>query len=224
MDLSLRTRVIHRLATALVAAGLLLVAGLAADASAAPLRGGAVGAVMRVGRAPIVPAGAAARGALPRTSVIDATVALQPRDPAALAAYAQAVSKPGSSLYHRYLSVAQFAQRFAPGVAEVASVRAALQAQGLHPGPLAANGLSLDVTASAGAHVDGVRHLVPALPDRRREHRVCQHRRARAPRIGLRPGAERDRARFAAGPAPRGAREGSRRAAAGPCRLHDGPR
>ena len=151
MDLSLHTRVIHRLATALVAAGLLLVAGLAADASAAPLRGGAVGAVMRVGRAPIVPAGAAARGALPRTSVIDATVALQPRDPAALAAYAQAVSTPGSSLYHRYLSVAQFAQRFAPGVAEVASVRAALQAQGLHPGPLAANGLSLDVTASAGA-------------------------------------------------------------------------
>jgi pro-kumamolisin-like protein/putative Ig domain-containing protein len=151
VDLSLHPRIIHRLAVALAAAVVLLVASLAAVASAAPLRGGSVGALMRVGRAPAVPTGATARGALPRSSVIDATVALQPRDPAALTAYAHAVSTPGSSLYHHYLSVAQFARRFAPGVAAVASVRAALQAQGLHPGPLAANGLSLDVSASVGA-------------------------------------------------------------------------
>jgi hypothetical protein len=150
VDLNLHTRTIPRLAVALVAAVLLLVAALAAVASAAPVRGGSVGAVIRIGRAPVVPAGATARGALPRSSVLDATVALQPRDPAALAAYAQAVSTPGSALYHHYLSVAQFAQRFAPGVAAVASVRAALAAQGLHAGPLAANGLSVDITASAG--------------------------------------------------------------------------
>jgi hypothetical protein len=150
VGLSLHARVIHRLAAALFAAVLLLVAGLAAVASAAPVRGGSIGAVMRVGRAPVVPTGATTRGALPRSSVIDATVSLQPRDAAALAAYAQGVSTPGSSRYHRYLSVAQFAQRFGPGVAAVASVRAVLEAQGLHPGALAANGLSLDVTASAG--------------------------------------------------------------------------
>jgi Pro-kumamolisin, activation domain/Putative Ig domain len=144
------TPLIRRGAAGLVTA-ILVVMGLAGAAAAAPLDGGSVGALMRIGRPPVVPAGATARGSLPRSSVIDATLALRPRDPAALAAYAQAVSTPGSSLYHHYLSVAQFAQRFAPADAEVASVRAALEAQGLHPGPLAANGLSLDLTAPAGA-------------------------------------------------------------------------
>jgi hypothetical protein len=129
---------------------MLVVMGLAAAATASPLGGGSVGAIMRIGRAPVVPAGATARGGLPRSSVIDATVALRPRDPAALAAYAQAVSTPGSSAYHHYLSVAQFAQRFAPSGAQVARVRAALQAQGLHTGALGANGLSLGIIASAG--------------------------------------------------------------------------
>jgi hypothetical protein len=149
VDLSIYARVIHRLAAALIAAALLAV-GSAAVAAAAPVRGVSVGAVMRVGRAPVVPAGAVARGRLPRSSLIDATVALEPRDPAALAAFAKAVSTPGSPAYRHYLSVAQFARRFAPPTAQVASVRAALQAQGLHAGPLAANGLSFDVSASAG--------------------------------------------------------------------------
>ncbi|MFZ1995975.1 MAG: protease pro-enzyme activation domain-containing protein, partial [Solirubrobacteraceae bacterium] len=107
--------------------------------------------LMRIGRAPVVPAGATARGRLAGSSVINASVALRPRDPAGLAAFAQAVSTPGSSLYHHYLSVAQFAQRFAPGAVEVASVRAALAAKGLRPGRITANGLSLGVTAPAGA-------------------------------------------------------------------------
>lgn len=149
MELSLHILVIRRLAAALVAAVLLLMGALAAVASATPVRGVSAGALMRVGRAPVVPAGAAAQGTLPRSAVIDATVALQPRDPSALAAYAQAVSTRGSSLYHHYLSVAQFAARFAPSASDVASVRAALQSEGLHPGPLAANGLSLDVSAPA---------------------------------------------------------------------------
>lgn len=123
--------------------------GVASAASAAPVRGGAVGATMRIGRAPVVPGGAVAQGRLPRSSLIHVTVALNPRDRAALVAYAQAVSDRRSPLYHHYLTVAQFARRFAPGPAQVASVRAVLQAQGLRPGPLAANGLSFDVTASA---------------------------------------------------------------------------
>ena len=148
MGLSVHVRAIHRLAAALVAAVLLAV-GLAGVAAAAPLGGARVGAVLRVGRAPVIPAGAVARGTLPQSSVIDATVALQPRDPAALTAFVKAVSMPGSPSFHRYLSVAQFARRFAPRSAQVVNVRTALQAQGLHPGPLAANGLSFDVKASA---------------------------------------------------------------------------
>jgi hypothetical protein len=149
VDLRLPGRPRPYLAAAFVFAALLVLA-LAATASAAPLRETGLGASLRIGRAPVIPAGSAARGVLPQSSVIDATVALQPRDAAALSAYAQAVSTPGSVDYHHFLSVAQFAQRFAPDADHVASVRAALQAQGLTPGPLAANGLSFDVTATAG--------------------------------------------------------------------------
>ncbi len=146
MDLSLNARLPPRLAAALVAAALLAL-GLSAVASAAPHRDTAVGAIMRIGPAPVIPAGASAQGALPRSSLIHATVALEPRDPGALAAYARAVSTPGSPVYRHYLSVAQFAHRFAPDASQVAAVRAALQAHGLHPGPVAVNGLSFDVTA-----------------------------------------------------------------------------
>ena len=93
MDLRPPGRTRSHLAAALAVAALLALA-LAASASAAPLRGTAIGASLRIGHAPMVPTGSAARGALPQSSVIDATVALEPRDPAALSAYAQAVSHP----------------------------------------------------------------------------------------------------------------------------------
>jgi hypothetical protein len=147
--LSFHGRPLHLLAVALAATALLAF-GLAAAASAAPLRGGQVGATFRIGHAPTIPSGARARGVLSQSSVITAMVALSPRDPAALAAYAHSISTPGSPTYRRYLSVAQFAQRFAPTGSQVAAVRAALQARGLQPGSLAANGLSFNVTASAG--------------------------------------------------------------------------
>ena len=148
MDLSPSRHPLLRLAVAFFAAAT-VVLGLAAVALAAPERATQGASFTRVGRAPAIPSGASARGALPRSSVIDTSVALTPRDPAALWAYAQAVSSPGSPLYKHYLTVTQFAQRFAPDASQVAAVRAALQAQGLTPGPLAANGLSIDVTASA---------------------------------------------------------------------------
>ena len=122
--------------------------GLAAVAVAAPAHGFERPSFTRIGRAPTVPAGATAQGALAQSAVIDASVALSPRDPSAVAAYAQAVSTPGSSVYHHYLTVAQFAQRFGPTASQVADVRAALQAEGLHPGALSPNGLSMDVSAS----------------------------------------------------------------------------
>ncbi|MGZ4297398.1 MAG: protease pro-enzyme activation domain-containing protein [Solirubrobacteraceae bacterium] len=147
MDLTLARRPLSLAAGLLTAA--LAALGLATVAVAAPAQGTQRASFTRIGRAPVIPAGATARGALPQSASIDVAVALSPRDPAAMAAYAQAVSTPGSALYHRYLTVAQFAQRFGPTASAVASVRAALQAQGLHPGPLAANGLSMDVSSSA---------------------------------------------------------------------------
>ena len=87
------------------------------------------------------------------------TVALRPHDPAALAAYAQAVSTPGSPDYRDYLTPRQFARRFGAGRPQVDRVRAALRARGLAPGRPSAGGLSLSLTATPAqlraAHVAG---------------------------------------------------------------------
>jgi subtilase family serine protease len=104
----------------------------------------------RVGSRPSLPAGAQAVGALAQSTPLTVTFTLAPRDPAALAAYAQEVSTPGSGVYRRYLSVNEFAARFGPAPTQAAAARASLRAQGLTPGPLAANGLSFSVSSSAG--------------------------------------------------------------------------
>ncbi|MHB1568521.1 MAG: protease pro-enzyme activation domain-containing protein, partial [Solirubrobacteraceae bacterium] len=86
-----------------------------------------------------------------RRQVLHETVALSPRDPAALAAYAAAVADPASPLYRHYLSVAQFARRFGPTVAQVASVRRLLARHGLVAGTLSASHLELSVAGAARA-------------------------------------------------------------------------
>jgi subtilase family serine protease len=104
---------------------------------------------VKVGSKPVLPAGARSLGALAQSTPIQATVTLQPRDPQALSAYAQAVSDPSSSAYHRYLTVAEFAQRFGPTTAQIRAVRSSLRTEGLQPGAVSANRLSVPVTASA---------------------------------------------------------------------------
>ncbi len=99
--------------------------------SATPATAGAAGA--RVGRAPLIPAGAVAGPALASDTVLHVDVALQPRDPAALTAYAQAVSTPGSALYRHDVTPAQFANRFGPTPTALRTVRRALVAAGLDP-------------------------------------------------------------------------------------------
>ncbi|MBV9046635.1 MAG: putative Ig domain-containing protein [Solirubrobacterales bacterium] len=105
---------------------------------------------IRIGRAPPRPAGSTILGALPSATKLPLSVELKPRDPAALAAYAAAVSTPGSPEYRHYLSVAQFAQRFGPAPAQIAAVEASLRARGLQPGPVSANRLAIPLTAAAG--------------------------------------------------------------------------
>jgi subtilase family serine protease len=99
--------------------------------------------------APDLPAGASFAGAVSPERQLDLYVALEPRDPAALESFAEEVATPGSTVYGEYLSVPQFAARFGPTQTQVATVRAALAAQGLDVGAPSANGLSLPVTATA---------------------------------------------------------------------------
>jgi subtilase family serine protease len=130
------SRTAWRLACALA----LVVLGPAAAARAA---------TVRVGPAPAVPAGGRFVGMVPATTGLHVTVALRPRDPAALAAYARAVSTPGSPSYRRYLTPAQFARRFGATPAQISAVRRSLRAHGLTPGALSRGALSISVAASA---------------------------------------------------------------------------
>jgi len=107
--------------------------------------------LVRVGARPALPPGARTLGALAGATRLEVTVTLRPRDPAALAAYATAVATPGSAVYHHYLTVAQFAQRFGPSAGQIGAVDSALRSQGLSPGAVSANGLAIDVRATAVA-------------------------------------------------------------------------
>jgi subtilase family serine protease len=126
-------------------------AALVACVALAISAGAAAGSATRVvGSTTPLPHGARVTGRVASGTPISFTVALQPRDPAALAAYATAVSTPGNPLYGSYLTVSQFAQRFGAPHSHVAAVRSALRADGLNVSSVTANALQLHVTGSAG--------------------------------------------------------------------------
>ncbi len=91
-----------------------------------------------------------ARAGEPGRAVIRETVALAPRDAAALAAYATAVADPASPLYRHFLTVAEFARRFGPTAAQIDRVRRVLAAHGLRAGALSANHLELAASGTVG--------------------------------------------------------------------------
>jgi len=125
---------------------------------------------VRVGSAPRVPAGSKVVGSLSKSARLNVTVFLKPRNPAALAAYATAVATPGSSVFHQYLTVPQFAARFGATQGQLKAVRSALRARGLDPGAPTVNDLSIPVRASAGkiAHAFSIRFHRVALRGGRR--------------------------------------------------------
>lgn len=122
----------------------MLAAGSSAPAASAGAR------ELRIGTAPPLPAHATLAGTSSSIAPIQLTIALAPRNPAALAAYARAVSTPSAAGYRHFLSTSQFRARFAPTPAVVRAVNASLRAHGLAPGRLDASGLALHVRASAG--------------------------------------------------------------------------
>jgi subtilase family serine protease len=136
-------RVLRDLRRAALAASMALI-GLAvsAGASNAP-------SSVAVGARPPALAKAAALGAVAPRTRLALTVVLKSRDPVGLAALVSAVSTPGSTSYQHYLSVGEFAARFGADPAGVATLRRALRTEGLRPGALAANGLSIPVSATA---------------------------------------------------------------------------
>lgn len=135
-----------------------------AGASAAP------GGRVRIGSAPVLPAGTQPLAAVAGNRRMRITLALRPRRPDALRRYAAEVNDSRSALFGAYLRPAGFARRFAPTVAQVRAVLASLRARGLKPGPVTANRLAIPVVASAAA-VERAFSLVLAavrLPDGQR--------------------------------------------------------
>ena len=122
----------------------------AAPAGASVMRAAARPAQVRVGSPPRHPRRSKVVGGLATGTQLPVTVTLKPRDPAALAAYAAGVSTPGSPIYHHYLSVSAFRDRFGPTAQDIAAVQSSLAASGLRPGPVSANGLAIPVSATAG--------------------------------------------------------------------------
>jgi subtilase family serine protease len=106
-------------------------------------------APQRVGGRPFVPADARADGPVAPGTKLGIGVVLRVRNPAALKAFAAAVTTPGNANYRHYLTVRQFADRFGATVAELRAVRASLRAQGLHPGVTTANHLFVTATGTA---------------------------------------------------------------------------
>jgi hypothetical protein len=128
------------ISTAVATAGM-AVAGPASTVASAPAR---------IGTAPLVPRGAARLGALAVGTEMHIDVLLQPRDPAALAGLADAVSTPGNPQFRHYLARDAFASRFGPTPAAIAAVETALRSDGLRLGTISSNHLLIPVTASSG--------------------------------------------------------------------------
>ena len=83
---------------------------------------------------------------------ITADVYLADRNAAALAAFAKAVSTPGTSEYHHYLTAAQAKARYAPTAAEAHSVESWASSSGLRVGAVTSGfGASVQVTGTSSA-------------------------------------------------------------------------
>jgi kumamolisin len=133
-----------RSALGLIAAPLPIIALAVAPAHAAAPAPQAI-------RGDVVPAVAhsTVTGKVAANRSVPVSLSLAVRDQAALDAFLAQVTDARSPQYKHYLTVQQFAQRFAPTPTTVAKVRAYLTAQGLKVGKLSANGLTLTADGTA---------------------------------------------------------------------------
>jgi subtilase family serine protease len=155
------TRLSSGLLAAVAAAGLaaaVMPAALAAPSRpAAPARPAAVTshrkvpAFSRVSSVPRLPARTSNLGPRSGQAILQLNVTLKVRDQQALASFLAAVADPSSPLFHHYLAAGQFGARFGATPAQVAAVDAALRAEGLRPGPVSSDHLSIPVTATVAA-------------------------------------------------------------------------
>ena len=98
-----------------------------------------------------LPLGTRAVGPLSGASRLSVDVALRPADPAALTAFAQAVTTPGSAEFRHFIGPGEFAARFGPDPTAAAATRAWLESKGLAVGTTTRDGLLIPVSGPASA-------------------------------------------------------------------------
>ena len=131
--------------TAIVVGGMVVAAGASPGIT---LASAATYSPQRIGQAPHLVAGAKRLGALAGTTRIQVDVEILPRDPRALAAFADAVSTPRNPLYRHFIDTEQFASRFGPTATAISTVEKRLAADGLTLGKLTADHLTLPVSGA----------------------------------------------------------------------------
>jgi subtilase family serine protease len=99
--------------------------------------------------APKMPVGAARLGAVASDTAIHLDVTLQVPDQSALTAFIAGLSNRNSPFFHDFLQPGQFGQLFGPSLSQVATVEQALRAEGLSPGQVSSDRLSIPVSATA---------------------------------------------------------------------------
>ena len=105
--------------------------------------------VLRSSACPPLPAHSLALGALASSADIHLDVTLKLPDPSAVTSFIASLSDRSSPNFHHFLRPGQFGPLFGPPLSEVAAVDAVLRADGLHPGQVTSNRLSIPVTAPA---------------------------------------------------------------------------
>lgn len=90
-------------------------------------------------------------GSTDPTEVVSVSIVFKARPLALLEAYVQATQEPGSPLYHRFLSVADFAAIFAPSSWEIGRVASYVGSFGIQVGDTLADNLVLKATGTVGA-------------------------------------------------------------------------
>jgi hypothetical protein len=127
---------------------------------------------------PAIPSGARALGAVPSGQVIVGDVGLAPRDPAALAAFAGAVTNPRSPMYRHYVPAREFARAFGPAPRTIAAVERHLLASGAQVTGVSGNGLLISFRATAA-------QVQAAFATHLESYRLANGRVAFAPSAGI---------------------------------------
>ena len=121
--------------------------------AALPAQAAAAGATVLSGTLSPAATRAHFAGTLNRAGSVSFELVMSLRDAAGAAALATAVSTPGSSEYHRYVTAAQWEARFSPSLSAIASTRSWLDQEGLQVGAIPADRMTIPVTGTV-AQID----------------------------------------------------------------------